>query len=385
MRADEPKPDESVRQRRLELLQARVDQFQIEVAGEERKPLKRGQQPISAVEQSGSRFRQRRDHLPVPGGRSSAGHRHRLGPQCRGQPGNRPGLAGVRVAQRQAARLPRDSRELWSPKTGGLVDQPLAGAPPPAEHPAQRLVQMRELARRFQATSYKMDSRNELRLLTQPLYRYQDEAAGILDGPSLSFAEGNDPEAVLLLEALREPGGKDHQWRYTLARCHTYRVSIRLDDREVFTAEPYWRNPAAPATPTWKPRTGSSRWTSLRVHQPRNPLTRSGKRDRYLWHRPAAWATIPPKEPSDDQALYAFVVLALCAVALAQVADQPPPGASGNADNVQYLQHRSEERSERQSRPAGQGHRARLELHRGKSSAPTRCPIRWSMAERPAR
>jgi len=249
-RADEPtRSEDSVRQKRLKLLQSRVDQFQIETADQDRGELQRGKQPILRWSNPVRDFvNDGVTYLFFEGERPQAVVTvWARSPEANLESGEVlrefVSLSGKPLICR------REDRELWSPKTGGLVEQTLADAPPPAARPAQRLAQMRDLARRFQATSYKMDSPNELRLLTQPLYRYQDEAVGILDGALFAFAEGNDPEALLLLEAVAGDDGKDSKWRYTLARMTTYRIAVRLDDREVFTANPYWTGPRKPDDP----------------------------------------------------------------------------------------------------------------------------------------
>lgn len=135
--------------------------------------------------------------------------------------------------------LNRGEQTLWSPKTGGVVDQRLSGAAAPLSTATRRLAQMREIARRFRASSYKKEAANELRLMPQPLYRYEEKAAGVVDGALFAFVEGNDPEVFLLLEATIGDDRKDGAWRYTLARSTSHRVVVRIDDREVFSAEPY--------------------------------------------------------------------------------------------------------------------------------------------------
>src|SRR5262245_61095851 len=94
---------------------------------------------------------------------------------------------------------------VWSPKTGGPLAQPIAEAPVPAEGKPQRLVQIRALARRFTANCYhpRTDEPTELRLLTQPLYRYSDAKAGIVDGAMSAFVVSNDPELFLVIEAAK--------------------------------------------------------------------------------------------------------------------------------------------------------------------------------------
>jgi hypothetical protein len=250
--ADDPAKPDDLRQKRLETLLSRLDQLKMEVLKPEapaknavalqrgKQPILRWSNPVRDFVNDGLIF------LFLEGER----------PRCVVTAWARSPEASLESGEiwcefislsAEPLACRRDGRDLWTPKTGGLTEQSLAGAPPPAERPAQRLVQMRDLARRFQATSYKMDDPNELRLLTQPLYRYQSDPAGILDGALFSFAEGNDPEALLLLEAVRGEAGQPASWRYTLARATSYRVSIRLGDREVFTALPYWKNPRTPS------------------------------------------------------------------------------------------------------------------------------------------
>jgi hypothetical protein len=141
--------------------------------------------------------------------------------------------------------LRRGERVLWSPEPGAAVNRPLPDAAAPQPTPARRLIQMRDLARRFHALTYKMESPHELRLLPQPLYRYQDDESDTLDGALFAFAEGNDAEALLLLEA----AGDGSAWRYTLARMTSYRVVVRLDGRDVFDVNPYWKGPRSPNDP----------------------------------------------------------------------------------------------------------------------------------------
>src|SRR5262249_670384 len=110
----------------------------------------------------------------------------------------------------QALRCVRNGRELWTPKSTSLVQQRLMDAPVPAESPRLRLVQMRRLCDQFNVRTEPKDEQPiELRLLPQPLYRYEDEGAGVLDGGLFAFTESTDPEALLLLEAVPASGGKE--------------------------------------------------------------------------------------------------------------------------------------------------------------------------------
>lgn len=142
-----------------------------------------------------------------------------------------------------------NERVVWSPQTGGLLDQPLPGTPAPQATAAARLTQMRALARRFSAVFYKGDEPTEMRLLPQPIHRYKDEKLGLLDGGLFTFAEATDPEALLLLEARSGKKEGEAAWRFSLARMSSLRLVVRLDDKEIWSVTPYWKSPRAPTDP----------------------------------------------------------------------------------------------------------------------------------------
>ncbi len=61
-------------------------------------------------------------------------------------------------------------RQVWAASSAGVKFAPLPGAPAPAASAAQRLLQMKRLARDFAATKHERDgARQELRLLPQPI------------------------------------------------------------------------------------------------------------------------------------------------------------------------------------------------------------------------
>jgi hypothetical protein len=135
--------------------------------------------------------------------------------------------------------------EVWLPKRGGLLGQSLSDAPQPGETKTQRLTQLRALARRFTATCFnpRTDESTELRLLPQPLYRYDDDKTGILDGALFAFVVSNDPELLLVLEVAKTEGGVV-SWRYSLARMSSLRETVRLDGKEVWAVPNYYRDPS---------------------------------------------------------------------------------------------------------------------------------------------
>lgn len=97
--------------------------------------------------------------------------------------------------------------EVWKTTEPGLKFVELADAPLPARSPASRLLQLKQIARGFAATKIDRDGdKVELRLLTQPVYRYALPGDGVFDGALLAFVQGTDPEVLLLLE-VRGAGG----------------------------------------------------------------------------------------------------------------------------------------------------------------------------------
>jgi hypothetical protein len=140
-----------------------------------------------------------------------------------------------------------NGRDIWTPQSGGLIGQSFTDAPTPATSPALRLAQMRQLARRFSVIMQESDNQPDevtmLRLMSQPLYRWSDEQAGVVDGALFSFSETTDPEALVMLELVRPPGQTNPVWQFSCQRMTSRPVVFRLDDREIWFQKGYWANP----------------------------------------------------------------------------------------------------------------------------------------------
>jgi hypothetical protein len=124
---------------------------------------------------------------------------------------------------------------VWSPMQAGIEYSAVPGAPAVARSAALRLSQMREISRRFTSWIGQDDHKQEVRLLTQPIYRYESRRKEILDGAVFAFVQGTDPEVLLLLEA--QPQGEGHAWRYALARMTMVAVESRYQDQVVWRLE----------------------------------------------------------------------------------------------------------------------------------------------------
>jgi hypothetical protein len=129
----------------------------------------------------------------------------------------------------------------WRPDAAGVEFQPLPQAPSPANAAAQRLSQMRELAARFSASKLTRDPKPQsqpLRLLRQPVHRYDAPEVPVFDGAMFAFVEATDPDLFLILEARRTAGAAT--WHYALARMNSGAMEATLDDA------PDWKTTVLP-------------------------------------------------------------------------------------------------------------------------------------------
>jgi hypothetical protein len=125
----------------------------------------------------------------------------------------------------------------WTPLAPGVELAAVAGAPRPARSAAQRLSQMRTLCRDFSAsTRDQTDRRLELRLLPQPIYRYESTDPDVVDGALFAFVIATDPEALLVIEARKPAPDGDPVWNYAVCRMTDLELTVRHKGKEVFTA-----------------------------------------------------------------------------------------------------------------------------------------------------
>jgi hypothetical protein len=142
----------------------------------------------------------------------------------------------------------REGNVVWAPSEAGLVMRPLDDPQLPFDTASRRLLQMRNLAREFEAKLVP-PKRPEipLRLLTSPIYRYpQPESESVyVDGAIFAFVQGTDPEVLLILEATKNAQG-GLEWQYAVARMSI--VPTELTHRKELTWETEWAitNPSTP-------------------------------------------------------------------------------------------------------------------------------------------
>ena len=122
-------------------------------------------------------------------------------------------------------------------KKPGLTFQPLDAGPKLSESKSGRLLQLKQLSRKFSATmlgTTGTDDKSEMRLLPTPLYRYSSKSGRIADGALFGLsATGTNPDAIIAVQ-WREEGSASH-WEFACMGTTDCGLQIRLDDAEVWS------------------------------------------------------------------------------------------------------------------------------------------------------
>lgn len=144
----------------------------------------------------------------------------------------------------QRVRVELPEAEPWTSRQSGIDLRDIPDSPDPADADRRRALQARALARRF--TAHVLDApgqrpseqRRTLRLMPRPLYEYTGDEHGIPYGALFAFANGTNPDVLLLIEARSTDAGP--RWQYGIARLTRGQILVQLDGRQVLDA---------PATP----------------------------------------------------------------------------------------------------------------------------------------
>jgi hypothetical protein len=162
---------------------------------------------------------------------------------------NRP-VAAMKVERYKVERFPTPWLYCFTSLSSDLVHAEWADAKPfrsrkpgvswkaladdPAGTRRARLVQMRGLAQRFSAEIHRNaegTNRIQMRLLTQPLYRYE-ESKDVLDGAIFGFTgTGTNPDVLLLLDLPLQGG-----WRFGFAGMTAEGVLVKMNESIVYEA-----------------------------------------------------------------------------------------------------------------------------------------------------
>ncbi len=93
---------------------------------------------------------------------------------------------------------------------------------------------MRRIAGRFAASVKKRSGDLRLRLMPQPMVRYEPKEASIIDGAVFSFAKGTNPEVLLVIEAENDERG-GLRFVYSPARMTSGACRLFMDQDEVWS------------------------------------------------------------------------------------------------------------------------------------------------------
>jgi hypothetical protein len=151
----------------------------------------------------------------------------------RGRAENSPYAASLTLTGLDLIAMTSDGTPKWQPAKRQLEFSNLAAAPAVAAKENVRLRQIKEIARRFEAHEFwdPENSRFELRLLVQPVHRYNDGEAEIQDAQCLFSRTARIPS--LLIEAIG-PTIEKSKWQYGLVRTSNAEVHAELDGMEVW-------------------------------------------------------------------------------------------------------------------------------------------------------
>lgn len=126
----------------------------------------------------------------------------------------------------------------WTAPANAVQASRLTDTPAPRNRRSQRLVEMRRIASRIQASTNLEGRHTPLRLLPTPLYRFErpetiadDEQ--VLDGGIFAMVTGTDPELLLVIQALRVDD-QQFAWFLTTAGFTDLPTTVKLDDEIIF-------------------------------------------------------------------------------------------------------------------------------------------------------
>ncbi len=142
------------------------------------------------------------------------------------------------------------SGKQWSPRQPGVQFQTLvaeADTSTPSE--SGRLFKLKNFAKQFEVTLLGFNDQNsdreQLRLLSTPVYRYQlaedrQLHRDLIDGAVFAFVQGTDPEALLVIELVQQK--KELRWEYALVRATAGALEGKWNGKVVFEAAKFPEN-----------------------------------------------------------------------------------------------------------------------------------------------
>ena len=128
----------------------------------------------------------------------------------------------------------RENEQLWNSSAPGVEWQTLASRLDVSSSRPLRLTQMRRIAESFTTEIEAPEGR--LRLMSQPIYRYPEDATDVRDGAVFAVVMGTDPELFILMEA-RSRDGAEAEWQVAFARFTNAPVTVLREQREIWSCD----------------------------------------------------------------------------------------------------------------------------------------------------
>ncbi len=119
-------------------------------------------------------------------------------------------------------------RTFWSPVGPGVTAKPDPGGPASRTDTGRAAPPDARPAREFRAWVDVEEGGKELRLLPQPVFRYESDA----DGALFAFVQATDPEAVMTIDV--RPADAGPAWHYAFGRMSNHSLSAKHRDRLVW-------------------------------------------------------------------------------------------------------------------------------------------------------
>ena len=128
----------------------------------------------------------------------------------------------------------------WTAKKPGIQARPVPNAPEAAATKVRRLLQLKEISRRFSSTFTVGGRPEEQRFLPRPICRYSDPDSDIVDGAIFFLTvHGTSPQLLVLIELHGETPA-NATWEYALVALTCEEFTVRLDQEKVWSMPNVW-------------------------------------------------------------------------------------------------------------------------------------------------
>lgn len=130
----------------------------------------------------------------------------------------------------------------WTPRKTNFTWTEIPGSGKPGTASRARRPQMKQLAHAFEASEEWRGETYHLRLMPQPIHRYEDAENGILDGAVFVWAHGTNVEILMLIEARKRENTVSH-WVAGFSRLAAAALKVK------YRNQAFWSSPSTSGSP----------------------------------------------------------------------------------------------------------------------------------------